>query len=68
MIRIQFDPVAAALRTYNQERAFRLGRLQGRYPQVRPMAAIICQLSRLKTDPRPHPLSFRCFVDAVRWA
>jgi uncharacterized membrane protein YgcG len=33
---IQFDPIAAALRTYNQERAFRLGRLQGRYPQVRP--------------------------------
>jgi uncharacterized membrane protein YgcG len=34
-IRIQIDPVAAALRTYNQERLFRLGRLQGRYPQVR---------------------------------
>jgi TPM domain len=33
-ISIQMDPVAAALRTYSQERLFRLGRLQGRYPQV----------------------------------
>jgi uncharacterized membrane protein YgcG len=67
-IRIQFDPVAAALRTYNQERIFRLGRLQGRYPQVRPTIGYRMLESRvglirgvLTTCP-----GFR--FDAVRWA
>jgi hypothetical protein len=54
-MRMRFDP-AAAFGNYNEERIFRLGRIQSRYPQVvnRKLLVLTPSLFRYLTTCSPH--------------